>query len=124
MSEQDRAELLVQIVEQLYPQMAHGPREQITLVRIEGGGAYPSQWWAYDAEGRFYYLRYRHSYGSVQRSPSEELHCSAWNAETKQWENTEVVATFEWGPYEDCGHITLEKFCELAGIVLDLQESV
>ena len=116
-------EMLRDIVDQLYPQMAQGPRDAITLVRAHGGGACPSQWEAYDAEGNFYYLRYRHCYGSVEKAPSEKLWRSGWDAETRQWENAEVVAAFEWGPYEDCGKISLEKFCEMAGIRLALEEA-
>lgn len=113
-------QLLRETVDQLYPPSAEGPRDVITLVRAHGGGMCPSQWWAHDAEGNFYYLRYRHCYGSVEKSPSEQLWRSAWDAEAKQWENTEVVASFEWAPYKDCGEISLEKFCELAGIRLEL----
>lgn len=116
-------ELLRDIVDQMYPPMAEGPREEITLVSASGGGMCPSQWEAYDADGNFYYLRYRHSYGAVEKSPSEELWRSGWDAETKQWENAEVVASFEWGPYEDCGEISLETFCEKAGIRLALEEA-
>lgn len=114
--------LLAEIAEQLYPPMMQGPREPITLVRAEGGGACPSQWEAYDAEGNFYYLHYRHSYGYVDKSPSEELWRKVWDAQAKRYKDTEVVASFTWGPYEDCGHISLEEFCAHAGIRLDFQK--
>ena len=83
----------------------------VTLVKaIQTCMACPSQWDAWDAEGNYYYLRYRSAYGSVTRYSNEN------------WMNTdeqgEVVSTFEYGHPLD-GSMTLEEFAGHAGIELD-----
>jgi hypothetical protein len=98
----------------------------ITLVRaICTSTACPSQWDAWDAEGRYYYLRYRHGYGSVESAESEEVWDKRfenlqWDEQEKVWRGEDPVtleATFEHGHPLD-GHISLEDFAQLAGITL------
>lgn len=66
-------------------------------------GACPSQWDATTDQGVTLYLRYRFGSGTVQVDGPEN----------------EPIAEFEYGEPMD-GQISLEDFCELAGIVLDL----
>jgi hypothetical protein len=45
----------------------------ITLEKVKQTcQACPSQWDAWDADGRYYYLRYRHGRGTVERFPNPE----------------------------------------------------
>lgn len=84
----------------------------VTLVRVvQTCMACPSQWDAWDADGNYYYLRYRSSHGSVRRYHSEN-----W-VESGGDEYVETVADFTYGhPFD--GHISLEEFAHLAGIAL------
>lgn len=100
----------------------------ITLVKaVKTSSACPSQWDAWDAEGRYYYLRYRHGVGSVESAPTKEL----WRFECVElpsingtfggfeWPGTDFLHEhdFEYGDELD-GTITLAEFCEKAGITL------
>lgn len=84
----------------------------ITLVRaVQTSMACPSQWDAWDAEGNYYYLRYRHGHGSVEQYEDEN-----WtDAEPGQWHRT--ISWFNEGDHLD-GVIELPRFAELAGLVL------
>ena len=90
--------------------------------------ACPAQWDAWDEEGNYYYLRFRHGYGSVTQYKSENWMDAPQVKPYKEWGpgdnihnmNTEFireVTAFEYGD-EWLGHITLEKFTELAGFEL------
>lgn len=73
--------------------------------------ACPSQWDAWGDDGTQYYLRYRHSLGSadiMRRADGEWLDNAA-----------ERVAEFETDE-QDGGVISLEEFCERAGLELRL----
>lgn len=85
----------------------------ITITRaVQTCWACPSQWDAWDAEGRYYYLRYRGGHGSATRYATEDF----WK---HPHDRGERIASFSYGhPLE--GSITLEKFAELAGITLAL----
>lgn len=84
----------------------------LTLVRvIQTCLACPSQWDAWDADGRYYYLRYRYGTGKVKHYRTED-----W-AESPQDELIAVVAEFEHGHPLD-GVISLEEFAERAGIAI------
>jgi hypothetical protein len=75
----------------------------VTLTRaVQTCWACPSQWDAWDADGRYYYLRYRSGHGSVRADGARY-----------------PVADFDYGDSLD-GFIELEKFAELAGIRLEL----
>lgn len=79
----------------------------VTLVRVEQTcSARPSQWDAWDTEGNCWYLRYRWGRGSVQN----------WDDEYIPDREFDLTATR--GEYD--GTITLEEFCELAGLRLNL----
>ena len=87
--------------------------------------AYPSQWDAWDASGRFYYLRYRGGCGYIQSAETQEawdsrLDNMKWDEQAKAWVGDDPVtleADFEHGDPLD-GHITLAEFAEHAGITL------
>jgi hypothetical protein len=74
--------------------------------------ACPSQWDAWDAEGNYYYLRYRGGYGSVARYETEN-----WCEDIEHDQFIEEVAVFEYGHPLD-GSMTLEEFAVHAGIEL------
>jgi len=73
--------------------------------------ACPAQWNAWGPDGSQYYLRYRHSFGSVdltRRADGEWLD-----------NRSEQVAYFNTDE-NDGGVISLEEFCERAGLELRL----
>ncbi len=71
--------------------------------------ACPSQWDAWTDDGRYVYLRFRHGHGTVTVYPSPD---------TDTWDfKTPPVASFE-DDDEWNGVISLEEFCERAGIEL------
>ena len=79
----------------------------ITIVRaIQTSSACPSQWDAWDADGQYYYLRFRHGHGTVQ----------AMNRDEPDYQS-ELVGHFQdddpWN-----GSIELEEFVERAGLAL------
>lgn len=80
----------------------------ITIIRaVQTSSACPSQWDAWDAGGNYYYLRFRHGYGTVQAMGSPE------NGDYR----AEPVASFtDDDPWN--GTIELDEFAERAGIAL------
>jgi hypothetical protein len=76
----------------------------------------PSQWDAWDAEGQYYYLRFRHGQGTIRREPSQDLSTWAWPKS-----EGDLVGSFEDGD-EWAGIIELDEFCRRAGVVLALTE--
>lgn len=92
----------------------------VTLVRaIQTSIACPSQWDAWDADGNYYYLRYRSGFGSIQRfdGPIDDYPPGEWGQHSG-----EVIATFEHGHPLD-GWMTLDEFAVHAGINLELAEN-
>lgn len=86
----------------------------IALVKaVQTSIACPSQWDAWDADGKYYYLRYRHGVGYVQHWTGGP---SFWE---RQDEEPELIAQFEHGDDLD-GSIGLEEFAQRAGIALAL----
>lgn len=73
--------------------------------------ACPSQWDAWDAEGRYHYLRYRSGYGSVHHYPGGP---GFWD---RRDEEGQFLADFEHGDNLD-GYVELAEFLELAGCAL------
>lgn len=87
--------------------------ELITLVRaVQTCAACPSQWDAWDADGQYYYLRYRYGHGTVETAPSPKAYEDpAYDAD--------LVAEFQHGhPLE--GEIGLDEFARRAGLTLAL----
>lgn len=84
--------------------------DRITIVRaVQTCRACPSQWDAWDDQGRYYYLRYRSGLGSVERFSDAEWHLRD--------DEPEVIVEFEHGhPLDGC--ISLIDFAELAGLKL------
>lgn len=82
-----------------------------TIVRaVQTCEALPSQWNAWTDTGQYLYLRYRCGHGTVHAFPSEDINT---------WEGYPggEVAWFEYGgPLDGC--ISLEEFCERAGLHL------
>lgn len=74
--------------------------------------ACPAQWDAYDADGRYWYLRYRHGRGSAERQPCPD---------TATWTDNAPEISFAHGDRLD-GTMDLETFCDLAGLTLALDE--
>lgn len=84
------------------------PVTPAALVRVvRTCAAYPSQWDAWTADGRYLYLRYRHGTGSVEEQPGPD---------TDTWTDGEPLV--EWDDGTDGGDVTLEEFCTAAGLVL------
>jgi len=87
----------------------------VTLVRaVQTCMACPSQWDAWDAEGYYYYLRYRSGHGTITRygGPDGLGSEAAWN----RFEGV-LISEFTYGHPLD-GFISLEEFAHLAGIAL------
>lgn len=80
----------------------------ITIVRaVQTCAACPAQWDSWDAEGNYYYLRFRHGHGTVQTMEAP--------GSGDYW--AEPVASFtDDDPWN--GTIELEEFAERAGIAL------
>lgn len=75
--------------------------------------ACPSQWDAWDSEGKYWYLRYRSGYGTAVNFESQDP--DTWTVD--QLDNPHFE--FAYGDRLD-GSITLDLFCQLAGIELEL----
>lgn len=67
----------------------------------------PSQWNAWDADGQYYYLRYRSGRGSIETAGSEQDYLD--NGPSS------LVAAFTADDDEYVGEMSLEEFLELAG---------
>ena len=66
--------------------------------------ACPSQWDAWDADGRYWYLRFRHGHGSMGRDYATD--------------NLSFTVSYEETGLD--GAISLEDFCERIGVTLAL----
>lgn len=102
--------------------------QKIVLIRtVQTAIACPSQWDAWDADGNYYYLRYRHGYGEMRQYQDENWVDAPWKDDIDKsvpgwgiYANTayvRTVAVFEHGDPLD-GVISLEEFAEKAGIGL------
>ncbi|MEU1373010.1 hypothetical protein ABZ442_05010 [Streptomyces triculaminicus] len=79
-----------------------------TLARVvETCSACPSQWDAWTVTGQYLYLRYRSGIGTVEEQPGPD---------PDTWEDLEPITTF--GEPSRDGDISIEAFCEAAGLVL------
>lgn len=79
---------------------------EIKLTRVvETCGGCPAQWDAWDAEGTYYYLRFRYGHGSVSIG---------------EMDRSEQIREFDHGD-DMAGIIDLETFAGLAG--LDVSEA-
>jgi hypothetical protein len=91
----------------------------VTIVKaVQTCMACPAQWDAWDSEGRFWYLRYRHAHGEARRYDEGPGWYKAEPADGKPWIEPAEALDFDYGdsPYD--GDIELPLFCELAGLVL------
>jgi len=84
---------------------------EVILVRVtQTCSACPSQWDAWDLDGNYWYLRYRHSHGTAERQPGPD-----WT----QWESKEPNISFTTSDDDIAeGSIGLEEFCRRAGLNL------
>ena len=74
---------------------------EVILVRaVQTCGGCPSQWDAWDLDGRYWYLRFRHGYGTMSRDYFTE----------------DAPLSFDAGCDGLDGVIGLEDFCERAGV--------
>lgn len=73
--------------------------------------ACPSQWDAWDSDGKYYYLRFRHGVGQIRHYPGGP---NFWD---RLDEEPELIARFEVDD-EWAGVIELEEFAQKAGIEL------
>lgn len=79
----------------------------LTLTRVtQVSFACPAQWDAWDADGSYFYLRYRYGHGQVRQYASADSD-----------EVIAVIADFRHGHPLD-GAISLEEFAGLAGITI------
>ena len=86
---------------------------EVILVKVhETCGACPSQWDAWDLDGNYWYLRYRHSRGTAERQPSPDT--GTWSWERNQLPNI----SFEAQEGDSDGVMDLETFCQRAGLNL------
>jgi hypothetical protein len=87
--------------------------EVIITRAVETCPACPSQWDAWDADGSYWYLRYRHGHGTAERQPGPD---------TDTWTGKAPELDFDG---EDSGmadgEISLEDFCRLSGLNLHPQ---
>lgn len=90
--------------------------ETIVIVRaVQTAIVCPSQWDAWDSEGRYYYLRHRNGRGSADRYASPDF---------TSWGDDELggIAAFlgelDGQDDDDDPRDELESFCELAGLQL------
>lgn len=75
---------------------------------VQTCAACPSQWDAWDLDGHYWYLRYRHGRGSADRQPSPDTR-------TWTWKDGDLSFTNEGTELAD-GWISLEDFCRHAGL--------
>lgn len=103
----------------------------ITIVRaVQTCMACPSQWDTWDADGNYYYLRYRSGYGTVTQYKTENWVGAPWvdgpGESEPGWAvraNSEFIAditSFEYGDHLD-GSMTLEDFARHSGLELSPQ---
>jgi hypothetical protein len=74
---------------------------------IQTCASHPSQWDAWDADGNYWYLRYRFAHGTAERQPGPD---------PTQWTSEDVRAEFATDRGEYDGDISLAEFCQLAGL--------
>src|SRR5277367_32208 len=100
----------------------------IRLARaIQTSWACPSQWDAWDTDGNYYYLRFRHGWGEMIHFQTENWLDAKYPEDTDLTFSTVYtanpefighVAEFEHGDPLD-GSIELDEFATLAGVELD-----
>lgn len=82
----------------------------ITIVRaVQTSIACPAQWDLWDADGNYYYARYRNGCGSLRQYEDENWVEAAGDTLVAR------IASFEYGD-ELAGDISLNEFARLAGI--------
>lgn len=95
-----------------YMEQEQEQEKKITFVRVvQTSFACPSQWDAWDAEGNYFYCKYRYGHGQVRHYKTED-----W-VEAHDDQLIDVVADFTHGHPLD-GSMTLEEFAQHAGIIL------
>lgn len=82
---------------------------EVIIVRaVQTCGACPSQWDAWDLDGNYWYLRYRHGRGTAVRQPGPD-----WRTWADRQPNISFTRGGDEGPD---GWIELDEFCERAGL--------
>lgn len=90
--------------------METDPPRPVLVKIVQTCQSCPSQWDAWDSEGNYWYLRYRHSVGTAERQRSSDI---------DEWVNKPPELSFDTDRGRYDGTITLEEFCQLAGLGLD-----
>jgi len=84
---------------------------EVILARtVQTCTACPSQWNAWDIDGNYWYLRYRHGHGTAERQPSPDI--DTWSDEPPN-----ISFTNDGTDLAD-GQISLRDFCRMAGLNL------
>ena len=82
---------------------------EIVIVRaVQTCTACPSQWDAWDMDGNYWYLRYRHGHGTAERQPSPD---------PGTWTDDPPMLSFECGDRLS-GFMELSEFCDRVGLNL------
>lgn len=90
----------------------------ITIVKaVQTCSACPSQWDAYDADGNYYYLRYRHGHGTVQRFPGPDF--GDIDPADPRYSHGVLVRSFDYG-HPMAGCMGLDEFATHANLKLEL----
>jgi len=76
--------------------------------------ACPSQWDAWDLDGNYWYLRYRHRRGLAERQPGPD---------PDTWTLKRPNISFDAQDDDADGVIDLETFCQRAGLTLALRRT-
>ena len=79
--------------------------------------ACPSEWSAWDADGNWYYLRYRFGYGTVHISTGGPTRGAEHDEFVIALSGAKLLADFRYGGEYD-GEITLDEFLALADLAV------
>jgi hypothetical protein len=78
--------------------------------------ACPEQWDAWDVDGNYWYLRYRHGRGSAERQPTADI---------ATWDDKVPNISFDGAALgEPDGYIGLTNFCRHAGLNIHPQAEI
>jgi hypothetical protein len=91
-------------------------RQPVIVRAVQTCDACPSQWDAWDAEGAYWYLRYRFGQGTARQAGAE----GGSTGRDGEGEPGRVLSFRHGDPLD--GSISLEEFCVHAGLRLELED--